>query len=94
MTEAELKEKLESFRGRLPEGYIMSMVARYPTALTDRKTGRSYTWSVSLLSTELMDMPRGIGNNIDEAFEHALTNVMGDDGLSKAFRDLLQGPKH
>lgn len=94
MTEAEAQAKMAELTKTLPQGYVVSMVANYPQPKIDRKTGKEYTWSVSLLNTEIMDMPRGVGNDMDEAFKMAVENIMGDDGLSKAFRDILQGPKH
>jgi hypothetical protein len=76
----------------IPDGYIIGTVGQYPDLLTDRASGRDYKISVQLINCETGDMPRGVGMTYGEAVAHAITNVGGDDGLSKAFREIFQGP--
>lgn len=79
---------------RLPEGYLLASVAKYPELRKDSSTGLSYIYSIQLLNKETYDIPRGTGMTLDEALTRAIDNCGGDDGLSKAFRDQLQGSKH
>lgn len=76
----------------LPAGYELATVAKHSTIRTDRKSGRAYTVSVQLLNRETFDIPRGVGVSIEDAIAHAISNVGGDDGLSKAVREAFQGP--
>lgn len=87
------KEEVEALTSRLPDGYIIAQVVEYAQTMKS-KSGLDYTISMQLLNKDIMDIPRGVGNTLEEAFNDALTNVGGDDGLSKFVRDLMQGTKH
>ena len=77
-----------------PPGYIVASAVRYPKVMTDHKSGRRYDHAVQLLNQALGDIPRGVGLSWSEAFDHAVTNVGGDDGLSAAVRSVLSPVRH
>lgn len=93
-TREEIIAKVNALMERVPEGYEIMTVGRFPKTMHDKVSGRHYVVSIQLANQQTFDISRGVGMTLEEAFEHSLANIGGDDGLSASIRDSLQGTKH